>query len=188
MVSTIAATRKARVKYHHCILYKDKLAEPIGAAWEYSSSSQNMHEKARLNIFGWGSAIRTSLRDMARIGWLCCNWGNWDGHQVIPEAWVRETIPRRSRHSRQQSGGNLALRSRFLDQRTRQALARPAARKFHFLGRRRPIRHRLPQPRLSRGDEPHPFFRSEPTLRDAYRNLAAATRSLAPHPRRLLTE
>jgi len=71
-------------------LYKEKLADPIGANWDYSSGSQNMHAKAKLHIFGWGSAIRTSLGDMARIGWLWCNWGNWDGRQVIAEEWMRE--------------------------------------------------------------------------------------------------
>lgn len=71
-------------------LYKEKLADSIGADWDYSSGSQQMHDKARLHIFGWGSAIRTNLSDMARIGWLWCNWGNWDGQQVIPEAWMRE--------------------------------------------------------------------------------------------------
>ena len=50
-----------------------------------------MHEKARLHIFGWGgTAIRTSLCDLARLGWLWCNWGNWNGHQVILESWVKE--------------------------------------------------------------------------------------------------
>jgi len=71
-------------------LYKEKIADVIGADWGYTSSSQKMHEKARLHIFGWGSAIRTSLRDLARLGWLWCNWGKWDGVQVIPESWMRE--------------------------------------------------------------------------------------------------
>ncbi len=71
-------------------LYKEKIADVIGADWGYTSGSQKMHEKARLHIFGWGSAIRTSLRDLARLGWLWCNWGKWEGQQVIPESWMRE--------------------------------------------------------------------------------------------------
>jgi CubicO group peptidase (beta-lactamase class C family) len=71
-------------------LYKEKIADQIGAGWGYTSSSQKMDENARLHIFGWGSAIRTSLRDLARLGWLWCNWGKWEDKQVIPENWLRE--------------------------------------------------------------------------------------------------
>ena len=71
-------------------LYKEKIADVIGAGWGYTSSSQKMHERARLHIFGWGSAIRTNLRDLARLGWLWCNWGRWEDRQVIPESWLRE--------------------------------------------------------------------------------------------------
>lgn len=71
-------------------LYKEKIADVIGADWGYTSGSQTMHEKARTHIFGWGSAIRTSLLDLARLGWLWCNWGAWEGQQVIPESWLRE--------------------------------------------------------------------------------------------------
>ena len=71
-------------------LNKEKIADVIGASWGYTSGSLDMHEEARLHIFGWGSAIRTSLRDLARLGWLWCNWGKWEGQQVIPERWLRE--------------------------------------------------------------------------------------------------
>jgi len=71
-------------------LYKEKIAGPIGADWGYTSGSQKMDENARLDVFGWGSAIRTSLRDLARLGWLWCNWGKWEDRQVIPEEWLRE--------------------------------------------------------------------------------------------------
>lgn len=71
-------------------IYKNKIADVINANWEYTSGSQKMHKKARLNIFGWGSGILTTARDLARIGWLWCNWGRWEDKQVIPESWVRE--------------------------------------------------------------------------------------------------
>ena len=71
-------------------LYKENIADVIGADWGYTSGSQKMHAKARLHIFGWGSAIRTSLRDLARLGWLWCDWGKWEDQQVIPESWMRE--------------------------------------------------------------------------------------------------
>lgn len=70
-------------------LYKEKIADVIGADWEYTSGSQQMHEKARLHIFAWDSAILTSLEALARLGWLWCNWGYWDGKPVIPESWLR---------------------------------------------------------------------------------------------------
>ena len=71
-------------------LYKEKIADPIGARWDYVSSSLPMHDKARLQIFGWGSGILTTLEDFARVGWLWCNRGGWDGRPVIPESWMRE--------------------------------------------------------------------------------------------------
>ena len=71
-------------------LYKEKIADVIGADWGYSAGSQKMHENARTNIFGWGSSIRTNLRDLARLAWLWCNWGKWNGLQVIPESWMKE--------------------------------------------------------------------------------------------------
>jgi CubicO group peptidase (beta-lactamase class C family) len=71
-------------------LYKEKIADVIGADWGYTSNSQEMHENARLDVFGWGSAIRTNLRDLARLGWLWCNWGKWEDRQVIPESWLRK--------------------------------------------------------------------------------------------------
>jgi CubicO group peptidase (beta-lactamase class C family) len=71
-------------------LYKEKIADVIGANWEYGSGSQKMGENARVNIFGWGSSIRTELKDLARLGWLWCNGGKWEDHQVIPESWIRE--------------------------------------------------------------------------------------------------
>ena len=71
-------------------LYKEKIADVISADWEYTSGSQQMHDKARLHIFAWGSAILTSLRALARLGWLWCNWGYWEGKSVIPESWLRE--------------------------------------------------------------------------------------------------
>ena len=71
-------------------LYQEKIAAPIGADWDYHSGSQNMHDRARLHIFGWGSGILTTLRDFARVGWLWCNWGMWEDRQVIAKSWLRE--------------------------------------------------------------------------------------------------
>lgn len=35
--------------------------------------------------------MRLSVRDMARLGYLMLREGNWNGRQVIPAAWVRES-------------------------------------------------------------------------------------------------
>ena len=72
------------------VLYQEKIAGPINASWDYVSGSQTMHDRARLHIFGWGSGILTTLGDLARLGWLWCNWGSWEGQQVVPEDWMRE--------------------------------------------------------------------------------------------------
>lgn len=72
------------------VLYREKIADPIQADFDYRSGSQKMQEHARLEIFGWGTSVRPSLRDHARLGWLWCNFGRWGDRQVIPEAWMRE--------------------------------------------------------------------------------------------------
>lgn len=74
------------------VLYKEKIADRIGADWEYHSGSQKMQEKARVDVFGWGTSIRTTIRDHARMGWLWCNFGKWGDAQVVPETWMREAV------------------------------------------------------------------------------------------------
>lgn len=64
-------------------LYQTKIADVIEAHWGYTSRSQKMHEKARLNIFGWGTAIQTSttrsgppglaLVQLGGLGWSTGN-------------------------------------------------------------------------------------------------------------------
>jgi CubicO group peptidase (beta-lactamase class C family) len=71
-------------------LFREKLGEAIGADWEYASGSQKMHDTAKQSVFGWGSQIRTTALDFARLGWCWLNWGRWRDRQVIPEAWMRE--------------------------------------------------------------------------------------------------
>lgn len=73
-------------------LYADKIARRIGANWTYSSGSQKMQEQARVEVFGWGTSIRTSLRDHARMGWLWCNFGRWGETQIVPESWMRASV------------------------------------------------------------------------------------------------
>jgi len=36
--------------------------------------------------------LNVTLRDYARFGRLYMNYGNWDGQQIVPEAWVRSSV------------------------------------------------------------------------------------------------
>ena len=43
----------------------------------------------------WGFAnLRLTPHDMAKIGWLFLNQGKWDSLQVVPAAWVRDSVLR----------------------------------------------------------------------------------------------
>ena len=73
-------------------LVRDKVADPIGARWAYTLSNFALQERARLPIFGYYCQIHTDPLDFARVGWLWCNWGRWGNRQVVPEAWMRESV------------------------------------------------------------------------------------------------
>ena len=63
---------------------------PIGANWSYYLRNFDLWENARLNIFGYYDGVSSTALDMARLGWLWCNWGRWNDQQLIPESWLRE--------------------------------------------------------------------------------------------------
>ena len=71
-------------------LLDEKLRKPIGARWGYYKANFDLPSQARINIFGYYDGVKASALDMARLGWLWCNWGKWEDRQVIPEAWLRE--------------------------------------------------------------------------------------------------
>jgi len=48
-----------------------------------------LHDPAGLSTGGFGLTLTT--RDMARFGFLYLNGGQWDGHRVVPEAWVNQS-------------------------------------------------------------------------------------------------
>jgi len=73
-------------------LFKEKIADRIGATWSYSAGSQRMAPDARVEVFGWGTSIATTLRDHARMGWLWCNGGRWGTEQVVPKDWLRQSV------------------------------------------------------------------------------------------------
>jgi len=71
-------------------LLEDKIRDPIGGTWGYTYSNFKLQPKARLNIFGNYLQVQTTIRDQLRIGHLWLNWGNWNGKQIIPEAYLKE--------------------------------------------------------------------------------------------------
>ncbi|MBC8229022.1 beta-lactamase family protein [bacterium] len=73
-------------------LVEEKLAKKIGANLAYSLTNFKLHEKARLNIFGYYCQVHSNALDLARLGWLWCNWGCWDNEQLVPEEWMRESV------------------------------------------------------------------------------------------------
>jgi CubicO group peptidase (beta-lactamase class C family) len=62
------------------------LMDPLGItpeAWDWDSTDQGY------NTGGWG--MYWTPRQMAKYGYLYLKNGNWDGQQVVPEAWVKES-------------------------------------------------------------------------------------------------
>lgn len=62
------------------------LMDPIGISPESWYWNRNA---LGYNTGGWG--FEMTPRDMAKFGYLYLNNGNWDGEQVIPAEWVRES-------------------------------------------------------------------------------------------------
>ena len=71
-------------------LVDEKLRAPIGATWGYDLMNFDLHPRARIHIFGYYDGVQATALDMARLGWLWCNWGRWADRQLIPEDWLRE--------------------------------------------------------------------------------------------------
>lgn len=70
-----------------------RLFEPLGM------------RNTRLHAYPQGQAwthadMQTTPRDLARVGQLMLNGGRWGGVQVVPEAWVRESVRPSQAHNR----------------------------------------------------------------------------------------
>ena len=74
-----------RVTEMSCLDYaNDKLFGPIGVSkvfWEADDQGINIG----------GSLLALTSRDIARFGYLYLNNGSWNGQQIIPEVWVRNS-------------------------------------------------------------------------------------------------
>ena len=65
-----------------------KIRNPIEGSWSWVYKNFEMQAQARTDIFGYMTVYEMAPRDMARIGWLWLNRGNWDGAQIIPPHWI----------------------------------------------------------------------------------------------------
>jgi CubicO group peptidase (beta-lactamase class C family) len=71
-------------------LVEEKIRDHIGGRWGYKYFNFKHPRKAKIGIFGYYTNVEASARDMARMGYLWLNWGNWAEKQIIPEQWLRE--------------------------------------------------------------------------------------------------
>jgi CubicO group peptidase (beta-lactamase class C family) len=71
-------------------LIDEKIRIPLDATWTYYLMNFRAPPKARINIFGYYDSVKANASDMARLGWLWCNWGRWQDKQIVPEKWLRE--------------------------------------------------------------------------------------------------
>jgi CubicO group peptidase (beta-lactamase class C family) len=65
-----------------------KIRNLVGGSWSWEYGNFDMPPEARTDVFGYFTGYRMSSRDMARLGWLWLNSGNWNGTQVIPAEWI----------------------------------------------------------------------------------------------------
>ena len=64
---------------------EQNLFKPLGIQdIEWESDAQG------IPIGGWGLELRP--RDMAKLGYLYLQEGNWDGQQVVPADWIRQSV------------------------------------------------------------------------------------------------
>lgn len=69
--------------------FERRLATPLGM--EDFRLKDTLYELAPSSSQHPAHAFRMSARDLARVGQLFLQRGKWDGRQLIPEAWIRES-------------------------------------------------------------------------------------------------
>jgi len=81
-------------------VFAERIMRPIGASndwrWHgYRTSSVEIDGRMMESVAGgshWGGGIEIHAEDQARIGLLMLRRGRWDGVQVVPEAWIAESV------------------------------------------------------------------------------------------------
>ncbi|MGZ0745790.1 serine hydrolase domain-containing protein [Haloparvum sp. AD34] len=78
---------------------RKEIMQPIGATdtWQwhgYYNATVDVDGTTMRSVTGgghWGGGLWIAARDLARVGHLMLNGGEWDGKQVLPEAWVEQS-------------------------------------------------------------------------------------------------
>ena len=65
-----------------------KVRNLIDGSWSWMYGNFEMHEEVKLGVFGYMTGYQMSSHDMARMGWLWLNRGNWNGKQIVPKTWI----------------------------------------------------------------------------------------------------
>lgn len=73
-------------------LIAKNLRDPIGATWNWRYMNFKFPEAAKPEIFMNYPHLLMTTRDMARLGQLWLNNGQWEGRSVIPAAYHREAV------------------------------------------------------------------------------------------------
>ncbi len=81
MLSAIITEKTGKSCYDFC---KERIFEPLGIHRTFWESCPQSITKG-----GWGLFIR--MEDMAKLGQLYIQHGVWDGRQIVPEEWVKES-------------------------------------------------------------------------------------------------
>jgi CubicO group peptidase (beta-lactamase class C family) len=71
-------------------LAERKLCNLIGGSWKWVYSNFELQTNAKLGVFGYATTFQMTARDMARLGLLWLNDGNWSGKQIVPAGWIRQ--------------------------------------------------------------------------------------------------
>ncbi|MBR4669892.1 MAG: serine hydrolase [Butyrivibrio sp.] len=82
MLSAIVAEITGQSLFHFC---KERIFNPMGIRRVFWESCPQSITKG-----GWGLFIRTE--DMAKLGQLYLQSGKWNGEQLVPEEWVKESV------------------------------------------------------------------------------------------------
>ena len=114
----------------------------------------NLHPKARIHIFGYYDGVKASVLDMARLGWLWCNWGTLGGQATRPEGMVAGSNTYCTRHPCKLPTVPMEIWLRLLDQRPPPTLAKFTTRFIRSIGSRLSAHLGLSQSRFGRRPEP----------------------------------
>jgi CubicO group peptidase (beta-lactamase class C family) len=81
-------------------VFAERIMQPIGASAEWSwhgyrTSMVEIDGRMIESVSGgshWGGGIAIHAEDQARIGRLMLRRGAWEGHRLLPERWIEESL------------------------------------------------------------------------------------------------